>query len=159
MRLMVRIDAKTGDVIVESEKDLVEPRSPARRPPTFLPEVPGIPTDKLAEVRRIIETVAEAFELKPEWIRKQNRVQVVVLARHMAMWFARRRTDLSYPLLAKAFDRHHTTVIDALQSSGESFEPGGSFAEITAQVEARLDAQRDAANAPVPPTEMIIDDY
>ena len=124
MKLAVHVDSVTGAVVV------------------------GTVAADRAEARRIIEVVAQALGLRPERIRRHDRTQVAALARFLAWWLVRRRTTLTYPQIGRLFDRHHSTVISAIDRYGPGFEPSGQYAELAALVEARLDAAISSKGEP-----------
>jgi hypothetical protein len=109
-----------------------------------------VPVAEREEVRRIAVACAEALGLQPEWLRRRGRTQVVALARHLTWWLVRRRTVLSYPQIGRLFGRHYSTVVTAVADHGPRFEQGGEHAELTALLEARLDAGRPTVPAVLP---------
>lgn len=64
-------------------------------------------------VRRVVESAAEVFGLTVEQILGGRRRADIAMARHIAMFVARRSTTLSLNQIAVAFDRDHTTVMHA----------------------------------------------
>lgn len=61
----------------------------------------------------IIARTAEAFGVAVADLTSERRGRSVVLARHIAMTLARQLTPASYPRIARAFRRDHTTVMAA----------------------------------------------
>jgi len=61
----------------------------------------------------IMEIVANYFGLSVDDLICKSRVGALVEARSIAMFLARRMTDLSYPDIGKMFNRDHTTVLAA----------------------------------------------
>jgi chromosomal replication initiation ATPase DnaA len=72
--------------------------------PVFITQQPSIDT--------IIRMVAPTFGVTRLDILSHRRDQTSTLARHTAMWLARRLTKHSLPTLGRHFDRDHTTVRD-----------------------------------------------
>ena len=63
---------------------------------------------------RIIKTCAEYFSITAEVISGSSKQRVVSTARSIAMYLVRLHTHMSYPDIARAFDRrNHSTVIGA----------------------------------------------
>lgn len=73
----------------------------------------GQPTSRPPDVPAIVERVAAAFGVSPAELMSASRLKGVRRARQAAMFVARELTGLSYPRLAAAFDRDHTTVMHA----------------------------------------------
>lgn len=64
-------------------------------------------------IAHIIARTAEAFDVPVEEILSDRRQKPVVVARQVAMTLARQLTPASYPAIARAFRRDHTTVMHA----------------------------------------------
>lgn len=62
-------------------------------------------------VREIIAEVADEFLIFPSDIIAHKNKPMYTLARHKAMWRARRETHSSYLKLARIFKRDHSTII------------------------------------------------
>lgn len=73
----------------------------------------GQPTSRPPDVPTIVERVAAAFGLGAAELMSVSRLRSVLRARQVAMFLARELTGLSYPRLAAAFGRDHTTVLHA----------------------------------------------
>jgi len=73
----------------------------------------GQPTSSAPDVLTIVEKVSAAFDLSATELMSQSRLRGVLRARQVAMYLARELTGLSYPQLAIAFGRDHTTVLHA----------------------------------------------
>ncbi len=93
----------------------------------------------MTQIDQIKAAVAEHFGIGPEDLRDPSRVARVTLARHLAMYFCRRRTALSLGEIAAAFNRKdHGTVIHACQRvERQKYEP--EVAEAIRQITGRLD--------------------
>jgi len=66
-------------------------------------------------VAAIIATVADRFLYTDVELLGRSRRQPLAHARQVAMYLCRELTDMSYPQIGRLFDRHHTTVIHAVQ--------------------------------------------
>jgi chromosomal replication initiator protein len=65
---------------------------------------------------RILDATSRMFGLSVEDLLSASRTRPLVTARQIAMYVCRELTDLSFPQIAKAFDKNdHTTVIHACQ--------------------------------------------
>ena len=63
-----------------------------------------------------MEAVAIAFDIEiGDLIGPRKHKRSVVLARHVAMFVARRCTMCSYPEIGRAFNRDHTTVMHSVR--------------------------------------------
>ena len=58
----------------------------------------------------IIQTVSNFFNYSISDLKGKRRNKPLVLARHVAMWLIRKRTNLSFPQIGMVFDRDHATV-------------------------------------------------
>jgi chromosomal replication initiation ATPase DnaA len=59
----------------------------------------------------IIQLVSFEFGVPVRDILSDRRDQKTVEARHVGYWLARETTNQSLPMIAKAFDRDHTTIM------------------------------------------------
>ncbi len=66
---------------------------------------------KQLTVQDVVSAVAEFYQIKPESILGKDRSKNVQEARQVSIYTARELLDLSYPILAKSFDRNHTTIM------------------------------------------------
>lgn len=73
----------------------------------------GQPTSSAPDVPTIVGKVSAAFNLSAAELMGPSRLRGVLRARQVAMYLARELTGLSYPRLAAAFGRDHTTVLHA----------------------------------------------
>ena len=81
-------------------------------------------------LNEIVESVARLHELTPQAILGASRVHRVSVTRYEVWWLLRQR-KLSFPAIAAAFERHHTTVIEGVRC----FEAlMAASAELTARV-------------------------
>jgi len=68
----------------------------------------------MISIREVIGLTALNFGVEPREILAENRQQPVQLARHVAMYVARKTTDHGTSVLGRAFGRDHTTLIYAI---------------------------------------------
>lgn len=66
-------------------------------------------------VERVKSVVARALGFRVEALTGQDRHKSVAFARHAAMYLCRHRAHASYPEIARAFDRDHTSVMSAVK--------------------------------------------
>lgn len=81
--------------------------------------------------RLIIELVALESGISQSRILSPSRLDEVVSARHAAIWLAREVTRKSMPQIGLAFDRDHSTVIDACHSAERRRERDPEFRAMT----------------------------
>jgi chromosomal replication initiator protein len=66
----------------------------------------------------LIERVAEQFSLQAADLTGPSRAKEVVRARQLAMWCCRRLVPQpSLPAIGRAFNRDHTSVLDAIRAA------------------------------------------
>lgn len=77
--------------------------------------------DRIQERRRYLTTeeiqqvVSAQFRLKPADLKSHRRTKVLVYPRHIAMYLAKRLTNLSFPEIGRQFgDKDHSTIIHAV---------------------------------------------
>jgi chromosomal replication initiator protein len=75
----------------------------------------GLPTSPGPDVPGIIGRVAAAFGVTPKELLGASRLRRVLVPRQVAMFLAREACGLSFPRLAAAFGRDHTTVLHAVR--------------------------------------------
>lgn len=64
-----------------------------------------------SKFRRIEERACRIFRVSPSAIRSERRNRELATARQFIMYWAVRRTDLSYPLIGRLLGRDHTTIM------------------------------------------------
>lgn len=75
-------------------------------------EILGINKDrKQITTEHIIEKTAEYYGLNPDEITGKQRAYEVMLARQVAIFMVREMLDLSFPVIAKSFNKTHTTIL------------------------------------------------
>jgi chromosomal replication initiator protein len=75
----------------------------------------GLPTSAGPDVPGIIGKVAAAFGVTVKELTGPSRLRRVLVPRQVAMFLAREACGLSFPRLAAAFARDHTTVLHAVR--------------------------------------------
>jgi len=71
---------------------------------------------KKITVKKIIDTTADNFNIKPEEVLSKKRTQNIALTRQVSMYLCRMLTDLSLPKIGEEFGgRDHTTVLHAFK--------------------------------------------
>ena len=68
-----------------------------------------------ARLKRIVRIVADVYACPVDDIMGHSRNADIIEARHHAMWLCAKETSLSYPQLARAFRRDHTTILHAVR--------------------------------------------
>lgn len=77
---------------------------------------PVIPLHLQNSIKRIQVVVAKEFGVNLSHLVSQRRTAHMVMARQVAMWFCREKTDRSLPAIGEAFGgRDHTTVLHAIR--------------------------------------------
>lgn len=66
-------------------------------------------------INRVVLQVSKATGVRPDQIMGRARTKHVVRARFAAMAIARDYLGLSYPAIGRAFDRDHTSIINAMR--------------------------------------------
>lgn len=62
-------------------------------------------------IETIIEKTAECFNVTTDDIKGSQRANGIMAARQAAIYLSREILDLSFPILAKSFNKNHTTII------------------------------------------------
>jgi chromosomal replication initiator protein len=87
---------------------------------------------------RIIEAAARAFAVPARRLRGHGRSLDLTLARHVAMYLARKLLRRPFSELAAAFGRDHTTVLHACRGMAARVERDAELAATMARVEQEL---------------------
>ena len=65
---------------------------------------------------QIIATVADVYGVSYADIRKGGRHRPLIDARHVAVWFIRKKLGMSFPQIGKAMGgRHHTSIFHSVK--------------------------------------------
>ncbi len=85
---------------------------------------------KFATPKRIIDAVAEFYDLKEKEIRASSRKKEVVRPRQIAMYLLREELKSSYPFIGKKFGgKDHTTAIYACEKIAKELQESEGFVE------------------------------
>jgi len=99
-------------------------------------------------VARVQELVCEAFSLSREELLSNGRTARVVWPRQLAMYLAREHTQESLPSIGRSFGgRNHTTVLHAVQRTGDRLAIDPEAFETVQKLTARLTATRSDRRA------------
>jgi chromosomal replication initiator protein len=74
-------------------------------------------------------------------MRSPRRAPNVVRGRQLAMYVARRQTDLSLAEIARGFDRDHSTVLSSIRRVEKDLEPGSDFHRALERIHERLNIE------------------
>ncbi|SEF97991.1 chromosomal replication initiator protein [Caloramator fervidus] len=78
---------------------------------------------KQITIELIMDVVASYYNLRPDDLKSQKRTKNVAFPRQIAMFLARKLTDLSLPKIGEEFGgRDHTTVIHAYEKISQGYE-------------------------------------
>ncbi len=97
-------------------------------------------------VETIVQAVCAACEVSPAILQGRTRVRPAVRARQLAALVLRERTGASYPRIARALGRDHTSVIAAVRTARRLIIEDDTFAAHHAAVDRYL-----AGLPPLPP--------
>jgi chromosomal replication initiator protein len=85
-------------------------------------------TDCAITLGEIESQVAAFFGVTPADLHSSRRTRTVSNARMLAMFLARRHTSMSYPEIARAMGKNHSTVVLAVQRMEKRLADGGDIA-------------------------------
>lgn len=94
----------------------------------------GLPTSAGPDVPGIIRRVAAAFGVTEKELLGISRLRRVLMPRQVAMFLAREVCGLSFPRLAVAFGRDHTTVLHAVRKVEAELATDGQLAAVVKQL-------------------------
>ena len=94
--------------------------------------------DTQVTVEHIQRIVAEHFDIRFADMMSKRRPASVAWPRQIAMYFARRLTDLSFPDIANEFDRTHATVLHAVTTVEHKMAESQNFKREMAVLERKL---------------------
>lgn len=93
---------------------------------------------KLSETK-IINVVADYYNLTPALLIGKNRTGQVALARHIAMYLNREILDIPFVRIGKAFGgRDHSTVISAYDKVDKGLKTDAALGQAISEIKARL---------------------
>lgn len=87
---------------------------------------------------RIMKLVASHFDLKVADLKGVSRAHVISRPRQIAMFLARKHTELSFPEIGRAFNKDHTTVIAACRKLDKLENSNDPLAVAAAEIESLL---------------------
>jgi chromosomal replication initiator protein len=93
------------------------------------------------QLERIKQAVCDVLHLSPSDMRSPRRAPNVVRGRQLAMYVARRQTDLSLAEIARGFDRDHSTVLSSIRRVEKDLEPGSDFHRALERIHERLNIE------------------
>jgi len=94
----------------------------------------------------IRETVSWYFRVSGMELLGRDRSRTIALARHVAMYLARKRLEYSFPEIGRAFGRRdHTTVLSAVRRIERLADTRESIRGMLQQLDARL-SEVEASN-------------
>lgn len=79
------------------------------------------------KIADIIEAVAQVTRLEPQLLCSAGRQKTTATAKHLARWMCRDLLDHSYPEIAKAFRRDHTTIMHSVKVADKLLETDDGF--------------------------------
>ncbi len=85
--------------------------------------------DRLVTIENIQKVVAEYYRIKVSDLKSKSRVRSVTRPRQIAMALAKELTNRSLPEIGRAFDRDHTTVLNACREVPKFREQDNSIQE------------------------------
>lgn len=92
----------------------------------------------LLSVEDIQRVVAEYYDIRMSDIIGNRRPANIAVPRQVAMYFARKMTELSLPSIGEKFNRNHTTVFHAISAVEEKEKSSEEFKRELAQIERKL---------------------
>ncbi len=94
---------------------------------------------KKVTIEKICSVVAEHFKVPVEELSKSSRKQDVVMARQVAMYFAKQLTDLSLKVIGlQVANRNHATVLYSVSSIQDKIEVDKSFGALIRVLESKI---------------------
>lgn len=98
----------------------------------------GVPTARLPEFDRIAAAAIAVFGVDAADFWSYRRYAEVALARHVALFVARKVTAFSLPELGRASGRDHSAVLHGVRRVAALVESDPALAAKVAEVEARV---------------------
>jgi chromosomal replication initiator protein len=93
------------------------------------------------ELERIQHAVCEVLHLSAADMRSPRRAPNLVRGRQLAMYVARKQTDLSLAEIARGFNRDHSTVLSSIRRVERDLEPGSDFHRALERIHERLNIE------------------
>ena len=86
----------------------------------------------------LIEQIASALQIEADQLRSRARSQHLAFQRQLAMYLVRKISAVSFPVVAAAFGRDHSTVIHACQLIERRMAHDGGFRQFIEQLERQV---------------------
>jgi chromosomal replication initiator protein len=102
-------------------------------------------TPAAERLERIQRAVCDVLHLSLEDMRSPRRAPSLVRGRQLAMYVARRRTDLTLAEIARGFDRDHSTVIHSIRRVERDLETGSDVHAVLERIHERLHSAGEGA--------------
>lgn len=101
-------------------------------------------------IENIIGLVAEETGIEVRFILGESRVPRISRARQVVMFLAREHTELSYPRIAKALQRDHSTVMHGVRAIYDESYTNDDLVESLNKIRARIRTGVRSKSAPTP---------
>ena len=99
-------------------------------------EVPA--DERYTTILAIVDATAEQYGLTRQTILSESRLKEAAMARHVAMFIAADRRDMSFNQMGHVFGRDHSSVFHAMKKVRALVEQGGQIAADVEAIRARL---------------------
>ena len=76
---------------------------------------------------KIIENISKRYDISVEDIKGKKRTKEIVSARHIAVYVVREVTGMSFPNIAKLFNRDHTTMLSSIDVVEEEMSKNSAY--------------------------------
>lgn len=90
-------------------------------------EIPEPKTELIKDNDYICQVVSKYTGVSPERMKIRSRKREIVIARQLSMYFDKEFTLLSLKDIGANFDRHHTTVLHAIQAVNDLKDTNKAF--------------------------------
>lgn len=91
------------------------------------------------DARKIINTVADYYNISPNQLTGKNRISQITIARHVAMYLMRAMLDISLVKIGSYFgNAHHTTVMNGIDRVEKMSKKSGEIQEVINTLKKRL---------------------
>lgn len=89
-------------------------------------------------VDKIFSAIEKKYGVKKADLSGKSRVKEIANARHLAIYLIRNITEMSYPNIAKIFNRDHSTVISSEETIIKKMNSDASFASVVAEIKKEI---------------------
>lgn len=76
---------------------------------------------------KIIESISKRYDISVDDIKGKKRTKEIVSARHIAVYVVREVTGMSFPNIAKLFNRDHTTMLSSIDVVEEEMNKNSAY--------------------------------